>query len=891
MTEYKEIGISNLFENNFLSNDNLNEENIKNLDKEYILLHTESRYIDSSHDVPLSWTIDGYKHNDKIVLNIVKKDTEYTTEVCIPYIGLGFKKQKYIKLLIYICSSNYCRNIYCNFYLVKKYIKDIDINTINNFKYRILNDLFLKNIEIQKTTWNDNIWNTFISNYDTNNINKLSKISDKCTFYDFQLNNIYNMLEKENPKKKYKIDITLSLYLKSKNNEYISKSGNLNKEIILDNKNIYGYYNVLNSDVIKEKCLLKYSCKGGILSDEMGLGKTRTSLGLINYDKLYSKNINSQIKFNKIDVINEELSELSYNLDVKTNSTLIICPSHMINHWIEESNKINDGLKIIKILTKRDHQKISYENILEADIVFISYQFLLNTKYYFSLYFINNCTPSRLNLKDRQEIFKNKLFIKDNPIAEIDVNSTQILFEYIHWNRIMLDEPHELFDPISLQNTKITEWIIDLKSNNKWYITGTPFCNYKIYFNCLKFLGIKSENINFDSLIKNLFFKYQYQQLIQNLLIRNTKDSLENQIQIPNHVQELIWLKMTDDERTIYNTNLKTIGNVILRQLCCHPLVSDNYQNIINKETNMDLVIEKLIDYHNDRIEKYEKKVLTLNTGNPEYSMIKANYEKIVKDSKYLFKTFSKLKVKDQEQDQDQDQEENTNSPIQSEYCSICLDDIKELAVTNCGHEFCKPCIEILLNNKYNNSKCPICRNVIEKYYTNKEKKEDSSSDKDSIPYLIKNYGTKVGSLIALIRKITLENKKNRIIIFSEWDILLNMIGKILADNYIPNSFIKGNVYHRNKAINRFKSFNDESHVIMLSLDKAASGTNLIEATHIIMMEPIDDTKEKIKAQESQAIARAVRLGQTKQIKLIRLLIENSIEENIWKEKYLTNTI
>ena len=56
-------------------------------------------------------------------------------------------------------------------------------------------------------------------------------------------------------------------------------------------------------------------------------------------------------------------------------------------------------------------------------------------------------------------------------------------------------------------------------------------------------------------------------------------------------------------------------------------------------------------------------------------------------------------------------------------------------------------------------------------------------------------------------------------------------------------------------------------------------------------MEPIDNTKEKIKAQESQAIARAVRLGQTKKIKLIRLLIKNSIEESIWKDKYLTNTI
>lgn len=38
----------------------------------------------------------------------------------------------------------------------------------------------------------------------------------------------------------------------------------------------------------------------------------------------------------------------------------------------------------------------------------------------------------------------------------------------------------------------------------------------------------------------------------------------------------------------------------------------------------------------------------------------------------------------------------------------------------------------------------------------------------------------------------------------------------------------------------------------MLSLDNAASGTNLIEATHILLLDPVAGTAEKAKAVESQ---------------------------------------
>ena len=108
-----------------------------------------------------------------------------------------------------------------------------------------------------------------------------------------------------------------------------------------------------------------------------------------------------------------------------------------------------------------------------------------------------------------------------------------------------------------------------------------------------------------------------------------------------------------------------------------------------------------------------------------------------------------------------------------------------------------------------------------------------------------------------------------------------------MLENGIDSSFISGNVYKRNKAINKFKMGGEDNGVILLSLEKSASGTNLTEATHIIIVEPIDASKEEIKSKEGQAIGRAVRLGQKQEIKVIRILCKNTIEEEIYKDKYL----
>ena len=188
---------------------------------------------------------------------------------------------------------------------------------------------------------------------------------------------------------------------------------------------------------------------------------------------------------------------------------------------------------------------------------------------------------------------------------------------------------------------------------------------------------------------------------------------------------------------------------------------------------------------------------------------------------------------------------------------------------------------------------CPMCKADLagKEIYLVDSKKDEEKEPEEENP-LIKKYGSKLGKLISIVRTLT-SNDDNRIIIFSQWDRMLNLIGKSLSDNGVANSFIKGNVWARNSAISKFKlgkdSSGEDNKVIMLSLSNSASGTNLTEATHIIFVEPINSKNEEVKAIEGQAIGRACRLGQKNKVKVMRILTENTIEQEIYDKIYSKN--
>jgi SNF2 family DNA or RNA helicase len=262
--------------------------------------------------------------------------------------------------------------------------------------------------------------------------------------------------------------------------------------------------------------------------------------------------------------------------------------------------------------------------------------------------------------------------------------------------------------------------------------------------------------------------------------------------------------------------------------------------------------------------------------------------------------------------------------------CIICFEDLNQIVVTPCRHVFCLDCIKRVSNDLKTHFTCPECRTAITcntlnitsvEMIKNAEKKKEEDEKKKAeadnnteiesteitkvkIPKTaiekklgidwkakcVNKYGSKMASLVEYLYKL-FENKQNKCIIFSQYDKMLRMIGVTLDEFDIKFVYCHGNNYVVNKNINKFKK--DESiRVIMLSSESSNSGSNLTEANNIIFIDVLFNNCETVKAIETQAIGRAVRLGQKLPVKIIRFITKGTVEEEHFnKNKYDINSL
>tara|TARA_B100001758_G_C18301452_1_gene552622 strand:- start:215 stop:1135 length:921 start_codon:yes stop_codon:yes gene_type:complete len=220
------------------------------------------------------------------------------------------------------------------------------------------------------------------------------------------------------------------------------------------------------------------------------------------------------------------------------------------------------------------------------------------------------------------------------------------------------------------------------------------------------------------------------------------------------------------------------------------------------------------------------------------------------------------------------------NEYINKEDCPICLESLENLTktITPCGHLFCASCI--YKTKKNTNMKCALCR---QSFNSCEIKVFDSEIEKECVEKL----GTKLTYMIQHLDKILIENDENRIIIFSQWNNMLKMISKVLSEKDFKFVFFDGSIHVVNNRIKKFKL--DKSYrIVLLSSDKSVSGLNLTEASHIILLDTLNHEKKEIASLiEEQAIGRAVRIGQTKNVKVERFIIRNSIEHDY----FINNTV
>ncbi|KAJ3061860.1 hypothetical protein HDU98_002252 [Podochytrium sp. JEL0797] len=193
------------------------------------------------------------------------------------------------------------------------------------------------------------------------------------------------------------------------------------------------------------------SLKGVRIGDKPGVGKTITSLALCHTRPCSDP---------------EFLYSTSDAGLLKSQATVFFVPNNICSQWMQEIKKcFSSNVKAMEIKGKVQYAKNTLKEILEADIVIVSYNFFVNKSY-----------PASKILSTFRQLsthFRDIKFL-DTPATQQFVDSRtsggDLAFSWIHFHRVVFDEFHEITD----KHNAIRSQLLLMSGDSMWGLTGTP---------------------------------------------------------------------------------------------------------------------------------------------------------------------------------------------------------------------------------------------------------------------------------------------------------------------------------------------------------------------------------------------------------------------------------
>lgn len=657
--------------------------------------------------------------------------------------------------------------------------------------------------------------------------------------------------------------------------------------------------------------------KGGVLCDQVGLGKTLSMTCLILANppaKIVAKpTIKISLKTQKPNqtptpTLTLTLTDASDTMSMSTsastsksktksiatnfsdlprsNATLIYCPRRLVGQWISEISKYTDRLSVVELSTMIHVGKHTVSSLCQADVIVVSFSLLTNKNY-------------------REQ-------------SKIDLTR-------IYWHRVIVDEGHEVL----VHNVKKAD---DIRTNTeimstvgkyKWVCTGTPLPDGQNSMQgIISFLTNKNLKEK-STLLENLSLP-QSQKLVEMLFHRNTEESSKGEIFIPKVIESTDYLEFTSTERAIYN-NAETTGDTTkMMQLCTNIMISDDTSSVLKgKAMTLNQINAAMSTHYRSEVERLRLAIADAKIeaqeiedegadevseledqlkfakialkNDPKNLLLKADVDEATRllHNKKASVSGRLKTVKDRidtwnvEIAYDQGQVSLYTSlnltELMTKTCPITgkrLDSCGDIVVTPSGQCYSRDGLDLLFKYGGKAIKCPVTRDILTStdLLVVKDPKSTADQAESSVNIERNRWGTKMAHLVNLLKKVFEENHEHKVIIFSQWNKMLDMISQVLEDYHIEFVFCRGNVHMMSKSIHRFK--HDQTiKVILLCSESCSSGSNLTEATHIFLMDTVNTTAENARAIEEQAVARAVRLGQRFNVQVKRFIMKDTIEE------------
>ena len=223
--------------------------------------------------------------------------------------------------------------------------------------------------------------------------------------------------------------------------------------------------------------------------------------------------------------------------------------------------------------------------------------------------------------------------------------------------------------------------------------------------------------------------------------------------------------------------------------------------------------------------------------------------------------------------------------------CAICLNDMSDprakAVVTPCAHVFCRPCVAKALLQK---KACPLCRAAC----AEGDLIEAPPLDDDAAALAdaggaddVGGAGAKVEALVRCLRADGVGRPpaagghKVKAVVFSQFVRYLDIAKAAVDEAGFVTTRLVGAMTadKRDKAVSAFMSPGAESpDVLFVSLKAGGVGINLTAASAVYMLDPWWNP-----AIEDQAMDRVHRLGQTRDVSVVRFCARDTIEERLFE--------
>lgn len=504
--------------------------------------------------------------------------------------------------------------------------------------------------------------------------------------------------------------------------------------------------------------------------------------------------------------------------------TLIVSPLSVMSNWkIQAAQPIKEEyapkIFIYHNLSKSVKQSMTPENFKEYDIVLTTYETMTG------------------------DVFVDKEMIKESQSSG--------LFS-VNWRRVVLDEGHRIRTP----KAKLAQAAHRLESKSRWVLSGTPIVNnLKDLYSSVKSLRFSGGLSEFEIFNANIVRpvangdetgKALLQALMKEICLQRMKHMDFVNLKLPGLTHHTKVIKFLPHEQEQYDA-FKAEAKGLLKAAKAKER-SQKYTMMLEillrlRQTcnHWKLVGEARISRIMKLIEESEGKVIDI----------------IDPENKKALQDFLQIKL-DYKED-----------------CPLCYETInKNPVITACSHAFCKDCITNAINTQH---KCPLCRaelpdlNLLVSPAANfGEGAEELDIDPDET-------SSKIEAILILLRATEKENNDTKTVVFSQWTSFLNLLEPNFRKTKLEYIRLDGKMYSTQRDAAMERLFKDSNCKITLaSLSAFSVGINLTAANQVILAD-----SWWAPAVEDQAIDRVNRLGQTKPCRVIRFVMEYTIEEEV----------